>query len=185
MSQRQGCVGLGNSRAWVGSIGGAASVCGAGDVARDRSGRLAAHGDVARADEQGRLTIVDHSKELIIKLRRQEHVAGERRELRSACRLIEHVGWVGNDQPYSVALFVLDPRGRRKLIGRGRPRRRGQARRRARQLLPRAHRADQALTHPRPGMASGRRRAAATLMLRRKPIAHKYALHATQPSGCP
>jgi hypothetical protein len=95
------------------------------------------------------------------------------------------VGWVGNDQPYSVALFVLDPRGRRKLIGRGRPRRRGQARRRARQLLPRAHRADQALTHPRPGMASGRRRAAATLMLRRKPIAHKYALHATQPSGCP
>ena len=67
-------------------------------------------GDLGRIDDQGRLTIVDRKKELIINSAgKNMSPANIEAELKSATPLIGHACAIGNDRPYNVALIALDP----------------------------------------------------------------------------
>jgi long-subunit acyl-CoA synthetase (AMP-forming) len=67
-------------------------------------------GDIGRLDEQGRLTIVDRKKELIINAAgKNMSPANIEAELKSASPLIGQACCIGSDRPYNVALIVLDP----------------------------------------------------------------------------
>jgi long-subunit acyl-CoA synthetase (AMP-forming) len=67
-------------------------------------------GDVGRIDDEGRLTIVDRKKELIISSGgKNMSPSNIEAELKSASPLIGQAVCIGNDRPYNVALLVLDP----------------------------------------------------------------------------
>jgi long-subunit acyl-CoA synthetase (AMP-forming) len=67
-------------------------------------------GDIGHIDSEGRLTIVDRKKELIISSAgKNMSPANIEAELKSASPLIGQAVCVGNDRPYNVALLVLDP----------------------------------------------------------------------------
>jgi long-chain acyl-CoA synthetase len=111
MGQRQGCVGYAGSRAWVGVMGGAASAhAGQATALAIESDGWLHTGDVARVDRQGRLTIVNREKELIINSAgKNMSPANIEAELKSASPLIVQACCIGNDRPYKLALLVLDP----------------------------------------------------------------------------
>ena len=67
-------------------------------------------GDVAEIDDQGRMTIVDRKKELIISSAgKNMSPAYIEAEIKSASPLIGQAVAIGSDRPYNVALIVLDP----------------------------------------------------------------------------
>jgi len=67
-------------------------------------------GDIGRFDAQGRLTIIDRKKELIINSAgKNMSPANIEAELTSASPLIGQACVIGSDRPYNVALIVLDP----------------------------------------------------------------------------
>ena len=67
-------------------------------------------GDIGHIDDEGRLTIVDRKKELIINSAgKNMSPANIEAELKGAAPLIGQAVCVGNDRPYNVALLVLDP----------------------------------------------------------------------------
>jgi long-subunit acyl-CoA synthetase (AMP-forming) len=67
-------------------------------------------GDIGQIDEQGRLTIVDRKKELIINSAgKNMPPANIEAELKSASPLIGQAVCIGDDRPFNVALLVLDP----------------------------------------------------------------------------
>jgi long-subunit acyl-CoA synthetase (AMP-forming) len=67
-------------------------------------------GDVGRIDEQGRLTIVDRKKDLIINsAAKTVSPANIEAELKTASPLIAQACVIGNARPYNIALIVLDP----------------------------------------------------------------------------
>jgi long-chain acyl-CoA synthetase len=66
-------------------------------------------GDIGHIDHEGRLTIVDRKKELIISSAgKNMSPANIEAELKSASPLIGQAVCVGNGRPYNVALLVLD-----------------------------------------------------------------------------
>ena len=67
-------------------------------------------GDIGRIDDEGRLTIVDRKKELIINAAgKNMSPANIEAELKNASPLIGQAVCIGNDRPCNVALLVLDP----------------------------------------------------------------------------
>jgi long-subunit acyl-CoA synthetase (AMP-forming) len=67
-------------------------------------------GDIGHIDHEGRLTIVDRKKELIINSAgKNMSPANIEAELKNASPLIGQAVCIGNDRPCNVALLVLDP----------------------------------------------------------------------------
>ena len=67
-------------------------------------------GDIGRIDDEGRLTIVDRKKELIINAAgKNMSPANIEAHLKSSSPLIGQAVAIGDRRPYNVALIVLDP----------------------------------------------------------------------------